>query len=549
MPCDYSNIEHTNSSEEEEDESRKKRGSSTRKNESEHSKKVRSDRNISVDNTSCGSSAKTNALDDQIREGRGEQEAIPTPTSMPMDSDSSSMVDTNANVPIATTSSRTDDRSHGSNHSYRTFTTNEQQEKQRHQWGEIWDLESALLYLVQLGTGSRSNGYNNCETKWVVHNEKDRSNTNKSFSKKVEVQISDGDANRDKDQDQSIHRDDDSKSDETAVVREYLTPEKNSWIRFRAAHAGDASSIAQWYRRKRSEDGNHDLCPSNSSTMESTTNYETTHDRSDSNVVKEEEVVSDQHEDPEIDKHAILRNASTSDDESSSDRQRQGSTRNEEEQERHIPHGGGEEKEGEAHSSSLQLEHWLAEGLGDENTCPCVYGLLAYVHRLPNETTGKDSSLQDTAIDNGLNSSEAVNLLPLEYSNGSTPCHDDQIQCLAAVVLLSLSWTSGKRNLRIEWMSIDANQLQTGDEALAVQQKIWLRIHTLSVMTACEAIDVDEFVLCTATTTSALQQQSILSSSAFEEEPLNDGNRTKRRPKNDVTPQPTRIDRVVPSPE
>jgi len=229
----------------------------------------------------------------------------------------------------------------------------------------------------------------------------------------------------------------------------------------------------------------------------------------------------------------------------------------------------------------LQLEHWLAEGLGDENTCPSVYGLLAYVHyRIPNEVIGKHSSYNVANADaDGRGDSSAVpNLRPPGSSKSPHPpttTDDDDLNqfCsnnLAAVVLLSLSWTSGKRNLRIEWMSVDANQLQTEDEVLAVQQKLWLRIHTLSVMTACQAIAVDENVLltkrtaATATATTTIQQhqhqhqhqhqQSLSSSSSpvlvySEEEPLDDENRTKPGSKNDNSTVPTHSNQVAPSAE
>ena len=66
---------------------------------------------------------------------------------------------------------------------------------------------------------------------------------------------------------------------------------------------------------------------------------------------------------------------------------------------------------------------------------------------------------------------------------------------LFACVLLALSWTAGQRNLRIEWMSFDTSLSQSEDEGASMRQKVWLRIHLLSSMTACKGISIDEEIL------------------------------------------------------
>ena len=627
------NNDNNNSSGEEGDESRKKRGNSERKKEPENSKKVRSentdndsgigDSNVNINSCNVHDS-KENRSDGRrvVNEERIEGETsvlVPTTTTATtrcMDSDSSSTMRmaVNNNSSPSTSFLRHDNHDDGSNRSNRNWNTGEQQRKR--QRDEVWDLESALMYLVQIGSSSNNNNNNNNSKNnnnknAIEKNKNHAGNSRHGCSKKIGVDCKGSGVEKEKeksewnahgqDQDSNFnsyrhgraHDYSNSECEEAAVSREYLALEKNSWITFRAAHAGDASSIAQWYLRKRLEERSHKCVvrqrqQHRSRTIldgSSTRDYGSNHDNdeSDTNSNKEEEEVSD-HEDPEIDKYPILRHATSASDEEepSSDprthiRSKFTNAAGGDEQESHATNGEEcDDNEEGVHSSSLQLEHWLAEGLGDENTCPSVYGLLAYVHhRLPNEGIGKHSNQQGNVADtdtDGRGDSSAVSNLPSpEHSKSPPPPtttttsndDDDLTQfCsnnLAVVVLLSLSWTSGKRNLRIEWMSVDANQLQTEDEVLAVQQKVWLRIHTLSVMTACQAIAVDENVLLTTRTAATAMQehrhQQFLSSSSSpvsvynEEEPLDDKNRTKPGSKNGNSTVPTHSNQMAPSAE
>ena len=159
---------------------------------------------------------------------------------------------------------------------------------------------------------------------------------------------------------------------------EYLDKENSSWVSFRVAHAGDASTIANLYRQS-----------------------------------------------PELETQST-------------------DVQNEEEDS----------------SSSSMLELWLAEGLGDEGSPPSVYGLLAHVHTSKKSPTPSESS-----------------------STAST-------NSLGAVSLLTLAWADGERILRVEWMHIDPSL--AAEVASTLEQRLWLRLSTLSLMTACQLLAVDE---------------------------------------------------------
>lgn len=162
--------------------------------------------------------------------------------------------------------------------------------------------------------------------------------------------------------------------------KEYLMEDEatSPWITFRAGHAGDASTIAQWYQ----------------DSLQAPT------------------------ETPELD---------------IAQEQPQPLT------------------ESDDDPTSSMLEVWLADGLGDEDTPPVVHALLAHI-------------VQEK--------------------------EDKITSALAAVALLVMTWTEGERHLRVEWMHIDSNI--DSSVAAVLEQRIWLRIVTLSHMTACQAVSFDK---------------------------------------------------------
>ena len=331
----------------------------------------------------------------------------------------------------------------------------------------VWDLESAILHLVQIG---------NASNKSIVGSS--------MGGLKPKETVSDSGTTK------ARYKNQPDKNETSLVVREFLTHKENSWITFRAAHAGDASTIAQWYRKQRSDSrrrkrkSRHRDNDKESKTPRSTT----------------EESVEKEPEEAELEKQS-LRPSSSNEEEVLRKNNSNDSTID------------GEDVEEETVSSTLQLEHWLAEGLGDENTCPFVHGLMAYVHR----SSQKENDEKEKSTN--VKKADATVTSPSTDKSDSKDCTrlNDESRHLAAVVLMSLSWAHGKRNLKIEWISIDSSFLGR-DEGIALRQKVWLRIHTLSSMTACQAVSVDEDLLVSAS--EEQQQDQDEKEQHDEEEPL-----------------------------
>lgn len=339
----------------------------------------------------------------------------------------------------------------------------------RRQPDDVWDLESALLYL------STRNITSNNSKEGPFENDKEKNTDNdKAKSKR------------------------DNKYDDDYDQREYLTKDKESWITFRVAHAGDAAPIAHWYRRQRLEERRRCRRYYLSEGRRQRQLISSTNN----NEEEENDAAVDDEEEPEIDKHQQdhINHAIIDEEKYLTDNQHPREISND----NNSSSSNLEDEE----TSSLKLEHWLAEGLGDENKCPSVYGLLAYVHRSP-----LSSSLGLNTIDTKKNKDEKdeENSKNIKKNTKKKSLPENLSGSLAAVVLLSLAWMdSGKRNLRIEWMVVDSqlspspsvdvdddneNNSKTRLEASSVEQKVWLRINTLSIMTACQEISVDEDVL------------------------------------------------------
>jgi hypothetical protein len=118
---------------------------------------------------------------------------------------------------------------------------------------------------------------------------------------------------------------------------------------------------------------------------------------------------------------------------------------------------GGEEES--PTSSSSMLEVWLADGMGDEDTPPSMYSLMAHVHTASNPSSSSESPKVVTTS-------------------------------LGAISLLTLAWADEERILRVEWMHVDPSL--PPEVSSTLEQRLWLRLSSLALMTACQVLTVDE---------------------------------------------------------
>jgi hypothetical protein len=94
--------------------------------------------------------------------------------------------------------------------------------------------------------------------------------------------------------------------------------------------------------------------------------------------------------------------------------------------------------------SASSLELWLSEGMGDEDTPPSVFSILAEISSEEQPTTSSH---------------------------------------LAAVALFTVAWEANQRMLRVEWCHVDLPVLA---------RRMWLRLSALALMTgACLCITQD----------------------------------------------------------
>ena len=244
----------------------------------------------------------------------------------------------------------------------------------------VWDLESAILYLVQIGCSADNSSPNNSPKKDVIEQSL-KHNDEKPKSIAVNADTDDVETNDSeyKTQDTvTVEYDKPTNTNKTDMVnnknnsiREYLTKEETSWISFRPAHAGDASTIAQWYRRHRSEDRHNRQKRQKSKS--STTNT------SEKETIRED--VEQDLEEPEIDSKPVRSSSSNEEEvgcyccnhsnsnndirnEGSKDHLKNFNSSDDAAIEDDDDNRTNDEEDGLS-SSSLQLEHWLAEGLGD----------------------------------------------------------------------------------------------------------------------------------------------------------------------------------------
>lgn len=116
-----------------------------------------------------------------------------------------------------------------------------------------------------------------------------------------------------------------------------------------------------------------------------------------------------------------------------------------------VPKQSKTEGKNSTTSSSAEdtsLEVLLADGLGDEDTPPSVFALLADIYKPDNPKVAQ----------------------------------------LAASALLTLGWQENARVLRVEWLATDKDQ----EVASILERRLWLRLSTLALMTSCQLLVVNE---------------------------------------------------------
>lgn len=306
------------------------------------------------------------------------------------------------------------------------------------------------------------------------------------------------------------------------------------WITFRMAHAGDAFLISSWYRRQKAQ---HDEAKQRRRRADQEDEERHGQNSEHGNVGEEED---DEDDDPELVKRTPIVASHITDRTSENGNQTIPSMRDDctdlkvetprRSSSSSSTSSGGSPIDNNSTTpsntaNSNLLEHWLAEGLGDEDHCPSVYGLLAYVHRensCRNYHVGTAKSTSPSQQQQADDHQNALKKQSHVFSTASTTAagaatSSTAAKMLSAVVLLTVAWQGGERSLRIEWMAVgggDGDEYDDDDGGdtdggvvkllepavvLSVQQKLWLRIAALSVMTACPLIAVDKDVLALMT--------------------------------------------------
>ena len=216
-------------------------------------------------------------------------------------------------------------------------------------------------------------------------------------------------------------------------------------LSFRVGHAGDAATLANWYRQKKVTNHPFDEDTPITSTM-------------------------DKNAGEKLDSNSTLSTISTTPTKQQSP---------EESQSAHTNPSPALVPDHQGAASSLEL--WLVDGLGDEECPPSLFALIA-------DVTSSSSSLVDDTADESSNSSSSNN------NNNKSSQHSTK---LAAVALLTSSWENASRVLRLEWFRVD-DHLPCKN---LVERRMWLRLSLLSLATASELRVMDPCALPTATKT------------------------------------------------
>jgi hypothetical protein len=217
---------------------------------------------------------------------------------------------------------------------------------------------------------------------------------------------------------------------EKSDIKEYLsTSNPTSWVTFRVGHAGDASTLAACYRKSQAVitqstvqgDGGA-TATTTSTTVQCATKSPVNsreYDNSANNSINQADKRSSTETHPGTIYAATTVGGTTVED------------------------------------TSLEIR--LAEGLGDEDTPPCIFALLAEVESFK----------------------------------------EPDVRHLGAASLLSIAWQDGVKVLQVEWLYVSAFPTEGGDVdgshfptsiSDLLERRMWLRLSALVMMTGCQVL-------------------------------------------------------------
>ncbi|KAL3931998.1 MAG: hypothetical protein SGBAC_011057 [Bacillariaceae sp.] len=240
--------------------------------------------------------------------------------------------------------------------------------------------------------------------------------------------------------------------------KEFLTHDETTWITFRVGHAGDASTIASWYRLAKQQ-----LLLEEEEAKET----EAANENIDDDL---------EEEDPEIEvgsmqppQHIPPEPAPTED---------------------RVEEGGGDVN---ASPSTSMLEVWLADGFGDDRRLPYVYSLVVDAHTIPRAVSSSNNGANNSAESSsspsdpqvGADKKKGAKVVEIIDSPPGDLKKSAVNKELGAVALLTMGFDEGlKKILKIEWLGLNPD-LST-EVLTMLRQRFWLRLSTLAVMTACQ---------------------------------------------------------------
>jgi hypothetical protein len=169
----------------------------------------------------------------------------------------------------------------------------------------------------------------------------------------------------------------------------------------------------------------------------------------------------------------------------------------------------------EGDESPGMLELWLADGLGDEDTPPSVFCLLAYVSSDDTDTTSPASQTTGPGPE-AATTPQTLEVSTLPAASGTSSHHSPPQ--LGAVAVLTVAWAAhddkvgggvsgevgcsggggggayGGRMLRVEWFQVNhLLRLESPEVASVLQRRMWLRLSILSRLTGCQLLLVNSW--------------------------------------------------------
>ena len=206
-------------------------------------------------------------------------------------------------------------------------------------------------------------------------------------------------------------------------------------VSFRVGHAGDASTLAHWYRQRQK----NNTCSSAHNQKDDQEKVEG--NERDSETPGNKARVGEKNKNKNVEKNSNGAN----------DKEQNHTKENKKHSPAPAPAVATMPLAENESASPLEL--WLANGLGDEQMPPSVYALLSYVKK-------SDDSAQSTT---------------------------QQASKLAATALLTLAWEGNTRLLRVEWLQVDS-ELEVAE---ILERRMLLRLSALALMSACELFIAD----------------------------------------------------------